>query len=117
MKKHKVVPLESIEIEFLDKTLLFTFDMMAITKLQEKYGPLEAVSKSANSFEMAAIMLWAGVKDEEFTLDEAKVIVVSSAQVLTDTLTVTYDSVSKLGGEEVAKKIKEEMEKLKVKKA
>lgn len=116
MKKHRVTPLEVMEIEFLDKTLVFCFDMQAIAKIQEEFGAIEDISKNKNEFEMAAIMLWAGVKDDEFTLDEAKVIVTTSAEVLVDTLTITTDSIVKLGGESNAKKMQEEIEKALMKK-
>lgn len=110
MKKHRVTPLESIQVDFLDKTLIWTFDMEAITKLQNEYGALEKVAKEVNEFELTAMLFWAGVKENDFTLDEAKVIVTSSAEVLSDVLTVTFDSIKQLGGKENEKKLLEEIE-------
>lgn len=111
MKKHRVVPLETMEIDFIDKTLLFRFDMQAIAKLQDTYGSLEEVANSTNQFDMSAMILWAGIKDDDVTLDEAKVIISSSAEVLADTLSITMDSILKLGGEENEKKLQEEIAK------
>ncbi|MBE6021679.1 MAG: hypothetical protein E7231_00435 [Cellulosilyticum sp.] len=110
MKKHKVTPLESMQLEFLDRTLIFTFDMQAITKMQNEFGALEDVARKYTEFELAAMMLWAGVKHEDFTLDEAKVIITSSAEVLSDTLTLTMDSIMHLAGEKNEKKLLEEIE-------
>ena len=102
-----------MQIDFLDKTLLFSFDMQAITKLQEHFDSLEKVAQNENKFEMAAMFLWAGIKDDSVTLDEAKVMITSNAEVLSDTLLITFDNISKLGGEETSKKLQEEIEKLK----
>lgn len=110
MKKHRVTPLESMELEFLDRTLIFTFDMQAITKMQNEFGSIEDVAKNNSEFELAAMMLWAGVKDEDFTIDEAKVIITSSAEVLSDTLTLTMDSIIQIAGEKNEKKLLEEIE-------
>lgn len=112
MKKHKVTPLESIEIEFLDKKLMWTFDMYAITKLQNTFGELEKLAKSVTEMELAAILFWSGIKDSEMTLDEAKVIITSSAQVLADVLTITFESIKQLGGEHLEKKLIEEIERV-----
>lgn len=114
MKKHKVIPLETMQIDFLDRTLLFRFDVEAITKLQDEFGDLETLSVKYknNNIELGAIMLYSGVKDENFTLDEAKVIVISSPEVLVDTIDITIKSLEIIGGEEVRKKLKEELAKL-----
>ncbi len=111
MKKHRVTPLEVMEIEFIDRTISFCFDMQAIAKIQDTFGAIDDLIKNKNKFEMAAIMLWAGVKDDDFTLDEAKVIISSSTDVLVDTLSITTDSIIKLGGDTNGKKIQEEIEK------
>lgn len=115
MKKHKVVPLEAMQIEFLDKTLIFRFDIEAITKLQEEFGDLETLSEQYkdNKFELVAIIFYAGVKHGGFTLDEARVIVSSSADVLSDTMDIVIKSLEILGGEEVKKKLLAELLKLK----
>ena len=110
MKKHRVTPIESMELEFLDRTLIFTFDMKAITKMQNEFGALEDVAKKYSEFELVAMLLYAGIKDEEFTLDEAKVIITSSAEVLSDTLSLTMDSIMQLAGEKNEKKLLEEIE-------
>lgn len=112
MKKHRVTPLESMEIEFADKTIIFTFDMQAIAKLQNKYGALGEVAKKKDEFEVAGILLWSGVKDDEFTEEEAQVILSSNAQVLADTLAITFDSIVLLGGKENEKKLLEEIARL-----
>lgn len=117
MKKHKVIPLETMELEFLDKTLFFRFDMESITKMQDEFGDMQALAEKYkdNEFELIAIMLYAGVKDKEFTLDEARVIVASSAEILTDTIDIVIKSLEILGGEEVRKKLMEEFAKLQIK--
>lgn len=112
MKKYKVTPLETMEIELLDKTLHFRFDMQAIAKIQETYGALDAIANNKTEFEMASIILWAGVKDNDFTVEDAEVVVSSSVDVLTSVLTITTNSIMQLGGDDVAKKLKEEMEKV-----
>ena len=111
MKKHRVTPLEVMELEFLDRKIIFNFNMRATTKLQEKFGDIEEAFKGKDEYEMAAVMLWAGVKDDDFTLEEAEVIVTSSVDALVDTLTLTKDNIMKLAGESNVKKIQEEIEK------
>ena len=114
MRKHKVIPLETMQIDFLDRTLLFRFDMEAITKIQNEFGDLETLSMQYqnNEIELAAIMFYAGIKDEQVNLDEARVIIASSAEVLVDTMDISIKSLEILGGEEVRKKLMEEFAKL-----
>ena len=116
MKKHRITPLETMELEFLDKTLFFRFDMEAILKLQNEFGELQKVTDTykGNECELIAIMLYSGIKDNEFTLDEARVIISSSAVVLVDTMSIVIKSLEVLGGEEISKKIQEEFAKLQI---
>lgn len=109
MRKHSVTPLEEMEIEFLDKTLLFRFDMQAILKMQNEFGDLKSISEKNSECELVAIMLYSGLKNGDITLDEARVIISSNALILADTLDITLKSLEVLGGQEVAKKMKEEL--------
>jgi len=111
MKKHRVTPLEVMELEFLDRKIVFNFNMRATTKMQERFGDIESAIKGKDEYEIAAMMLWAGVKDDDFSLEEAEVIVTSSADALSDALSITMDSIIKLAGEVNSKKIQEEIEK------
>ena len=81
MRKHKVSPLESIEIDFRDRKLIFTFDMLSINKLQNEFGALEKIAQEKSELELAGIILWSGIKDIDLTVEEAQVIICSDAML------------------------------------
>lgn len=115
MRKHSVTPLEEMEVVFLDKTLLFRFDMEAILKMQNEFGDLKTLAENNSECELIAIMFYSGIKNSNITLDEARVIISSNALILADTLEVILKSLEVLGGEEVSKKMKEDLVRIQAK--
>lgn len=102
--KIAVMPLETLEIEFKNKTLEFRFDMIALSKMQSKYGDLEKLSRKyvSRPYDLTAIILSCGAN---IPLEESKVIVASSAEVCAEVTRLLMDSIGKLGGEQAKKKI------------
>lgn len=113
-KRFVAQPLEHMEIEFWDKTLDFCFDMKALTVLQNEFGDLEKLlnANKDKPYDLVGMMFYSGVKPRtDITLDEANVIIANSAEIFAETMRLVFLSLPILGGKDVAKKIREELEK------
>ena len=75
-----VKPVEEIKIKLKDKTYICTFNMIAMSYMQESLASLgdENITEISPAH-MCALILYAGIKanDDSFTIDEAKALALS----------------------------------------
>lgn len=76
-RKITALPAEEIVIEFNDKELKATFNMLAVGYMQEKL--MEPGSKKISMVEFGSLVLYGGIKvnHEDFTIEEARALALS----------------------------------------
>ena len=109
MKKICVKEANQVEIQFLDRTFLATFNMKAVMFMQEELNKIGL--KQISFVQFAAVVLYAGIKanDDDYTMEEANALALTISPADLNSIVEEYvesvNGVSLAENEEQLKKV------------